>query len=568
MSLAPVLPHGPLAKAPSGIRGIDEITGGGLPRGRPTLVCGGAGCGKTLLAMEFLVRGATEHGEPGVFVAFEETEEELAQNVASLGFDIAELERRGLLAVEHIYVERSEIEETGPYTLDGLFIRLAHAVDRVGARRIVLDTIEVLFSGLKDEGIVRAELRRLFRWLKERGLTAVITAERGDRTLTRHGLEEYVADCVILLDHRVSEQLSTRRLRIVKYRGTTHGTNEYPFLIDTHGITVFPVTSLGLDHDVCQERVSSGVAELDVMLGGCGYYRGSTVLISGTAGTGKTSLAAAFVAAACARGEEALFVAFEESQSQITRNMRSIGLDLNAGVEAGRLHFHIQRPSYAGLELHLTTITDLILRLQPAVVVIDPVTSLLGQGVPGEVLALLTRLIDLCKQRGITLLLNSLTGANEDPEGTDVGVSSLVDSWLLVRNLEANGERNRGLYILKSRGMAHSNQVREFLLSSDGIRLVEVYVGGGAVLTGTARLAQEASERAAAAARADELAQRQRSLQRRREAIAAQIASLQAELTFAEEELTLQAERETRQAIRDEVEREALGQRRMPRGNV
>ncbi|WP_129676488.1 circadian clock protein KaiC [Candidatus Chloroploca sp. Khr17] len=463
-----------LAKTPTGIYGIDEITAGGLPQGRPTLVAGSAGCGKTLLAMEFLVRGATLYNEPGVFVTFEESPDELMDNVASLGFDLDDLRERGLLWIEHIYLERSEIEEVGAYTLDGLFIRLAHAFERIGAKRVALDTLEVLFSGLRDEALIRAELRRLFRWLKERGVTAVVTAERGDGTITRHGLEEYVADCVIVLDHRVTSQLSTRRIRIVKYRGTMHGTNEYPFLIDQHGFTVFPITALGLDYDVGTERISTGVAGLDEMLGGSGYYKGSTVLISGTAGTGKTSLSSAFAAAACARGEHALFVAFEESPAQIMRNVRSIGIDLRPAFTEQYLHFHAVRPTLAGLELHLATITDQIARIKPSVVIIDPITSLISQGFNSEVRALFTRLIDFCKQHGITLLLTSLSEMGQDPEGTDIGVSSLVDSWLLVRNLEMHGKRNRGLYILKSRGMAHSNQIRKLVLSSEGISLIEI----------------------------------------------------------------------------------------------
>nr|WP_044200629.1 circadian clock protein KaiC [Oscillochloris trichoides] len=468
-------PHAlpPLPKAPSGIHGIDVITEGGLPRGRPTLVCGNAGCGKTLLAMEFLVRGATEYAEPGLFVSFEETREELITNVSALGFDLIDLEEKNLFAVEYIFLDRNDIEEVGDYTLDGLFIRLAHVIERIGARRIALDTIEALFGGLQNEGIIRAELRRLFRWLKERGITAVVTAERGDGTFTRHGIEEYVADCVILLDHRVHDQISTRRLRVVKYRGSTHGTNEYPFLIDTHGMTVVPITNLDLNHHVTTERISSGVAPLDEMLGGDGYYRGSTILISGTAGTGKSSLAAAFVTGTCERGETALYVSFEESPAQITRNMGSIGINLHRNIKAGRLHFHTVRPTMGGLELHLAMIADRIIRINPQVVVIDPVTALMTQGFQGEVRALLTRMIDLCKQRGVTLLLTSLTGPGQDPEGTDVGVSSLVDTWLLVRNLEIKQTRVRGLYILKSRGMAHSNQVRVLQLSSDGIRLEE-----------------------------------------------------------------------------------------------
>ncbi len=465
----------PISKAASGIYGVDVITEGGLPRGRPTLVCGNAGCGKTLFAIEFLVRGAIEHGEPGIFVSFEETREELISNVQTLGFDLIDLEEKQLFAIEYIFLDRHDVEEVGDYTLDGLFIRLGHLIEQIGARRIALDTIEALFGGLQNEGIVRAELRRLFRWLKERGMTAIVTAERGDGTFTRHGIEEYVADCVILLDHRVHEQISTRRLRIVKYRGSTHGTNEYPFLINDNGITVIPITNLDLNHHVTSERISSGVAALDQMLGGTGYYRGSTVLVSGTAGTGKSSLAAAFVTGACERGETALFVTFEESPAQITRNMGSIGINLHPHIKAERLHFHAVRPTMGGLELHLAMIADRIIRLKPHVVVIDPVTALMSQGFQGEVRALLTRLIDLCKQHAITLLLNSLTGPGQDPEGTDVGVSSLVDTWLLVRNIESDQSRTRirGLYILKSRGMAHSQQVRVLQLSSDGISLQE-----------------------------------------------------------------------------------------------
>lgn len=463
-----------LAKTPTGIYGLDEITSGGLPEGRPTLVAGSAGCGKTLLAIEFLVRGATLYNEPGVFVTFEETPDELINNVASLGFDLDDLRKRGLLWIEHIYLERSEIEEVGAYTLDGLFIRLGYAFDRIGAKRVALDTLEVLFSGLRDEALIRAELRRLFRWLKERGVTAVVTAERGDGTITRHGIEEYVADCVIVLDHRVTAQLSTRRIRIVKYRGTMHGTNEYPFLIDQHGFTVFPITALGLDYSVGTERISTGVTGLDEMLGGSGYYKGSTILISGTAGTGKTSLSSAFAAAACARNEHTLFVAFEESPAQIIRNVRSIGIDLEPAFTEKYLHFHAVRPTLAGLELHLATIIDQIARIKPTVVIIDPITSLISQGFNSEVRALFTRLIDFCKQHGITLLLTSLSGMGQDPEGTDIGVSSLVDTWLLVRNLEMHGKRNRGLYILKSRGMAHSNQIRKLVLSSEGISLIEI----------------------------------------------------------------------------------------------
>jgi len=463
-----------LAKAPTGIGGLDEITAGGLPRGRPTLVCGSAGCGKTLLAMEFLVRGATEFGEPGVFVAFEETTDELTQNVRSLGFDLDDLVKRKQLVLDHVRVERSEIEETGDYDLEALFIRLGHAIDSVGAKRVAIDTLEVLFGGLSNQSILRAELRRLFQWLKDRGVTAVITGERGDGTLTRHGLEEYVSDCVIVLDHRVSEQLSTRRIRILKYRGTTHGTNEYPFLIDEAGISVLPITSVGLQHAASTERISTGVARLDEMLGGRGTYRGSTVLISGTAGTGKTSLAAHFVDAACRRGERCLYVSFEESPSQLDRNMRSIGLQLGSWVDKDLLRFQSTRPSATGLEMHLATLHKLVKEFAPRVVVVDPITAFLNAGDDHGAEALLTRLIDFLKTEGITAVFTSLTRGGEALESSQATVSSLIDTWLLVRDLETTGQRIRGLYVLKSRGMAHSNQVREFVLTERGVDLRDV----------------------------------------------------------------------------------------------
>ena len=467
-------PKQTLPKAPSGIAGLDEITGGGLPRGRPTLVCGAAGCGKTLLAMEFLVRGATEFGEPGVFVAFEETAADLTQNVRSLGFDLDALVRRKKLVLDHVRIERSEIEEAGEYDLEGLFIRLGHAIDSIGAKRVAIDTLEVLFGGLADHNILRAELRRLFRWLKDKDVTAVITGERGEGTLTRHGLEEYVSDCVIVLDHRVTDQLSTRRVRIVKYRGTTHGTNEYPFLIDDTGISVLPITSLGLEHRAPDERISMGVAELDEMLGGAGVYRGSSVLISGTAGSGKTSLAAHFVDAACRRGERCLYLSFEESPQQLMRNMRSIGLKLMTWVKKDLLRFHSTRPSAYGLEMHLAMVHRMVKEFQPRVVVIDPITSFLNAGGSVETEGMLMRLIDYLKAQDITAVFTSLTRGGEAVEGSQVAVSSLIDTWLLVRNIEVGGERIRGLYVLKSRGMAHSNRIREFLLTDRGVNLREV----------------------------------------------------------------------------------------------
>jgi circadian clock protein KaiC len=454
-----------LPKAPSGIRGVDEITGGGLPRGRPTLVCGGAGAGKTLFSIEFLVRGI-EIGEPGVFMAFEENAEELAQNVSSLGFDLERLCARKKLLVDFVRVERAEIEETGEYDLEGLFVRLGHAIDTVRAKRVVLDTLESLFAGLSNEALVRAELRRLFRWLKARGVTAIVTAERGPGSLTRHGLEEYVSDCVILLDHRVTEQVSTRRLRVVKYRGSAHGTNEYPFLIDESGFSVLPITSLGLQHRASSERVSSGITRLDAMLGG-GYFRGSTVLVSGTPGSGKTSVAARFVQAACERGERCLYFAFEESPQQLTRNMGSIGIDLGRWRKRGLLRLESARPAVFGLETHLAFMHRTIREFGPAAVLVDPITDFTNNLADNK--AMLTRLIDFLKMEGITAVFSSLTASGAPAEQSEAGVSSLIDTWIVLRDLEREGRRHRALCVLKSRGMAHSHNVREFRITRRGL---------------------------------------------------------------------------------------------------
>jgi circadian clock protein KaiC len=460
-----------LAKAPTGIQGLDEITNGGLPRGRPTLVCGGAGSGKTLLAASFLVNGAEQFGEPGVLMTFEENGEEIASDVASLGFDLSALVAAGKLFIDYVRIERSEIEETGEYDLEGLFVRLDHAIRSTGAKRIVLDTIESLFSGLSNANILRAELRRLFRWLKDKGLTAVITAERGEGTLTRQGLEEYVSDAVILLDHRVTEQVSTRRLRVVKYRGSHHGTNEYPFLIDRQGLSVLPVTSLGLTHEASVERLPSGVRELDAMLGGQGYFRGSTVLVSGTAGTGKTSLAAHFADAACGRGERVLYFLFEESPHQLIRNMRSIGIDLQPWVQANLLHFQADRPSRAGLEAHLASMYQHVRDFRPSVTIVDAVTNLLSVGTQNDVRAMLMRVIDYLKVNGVTGFFTSLTPGKNESEETEAGISSLMDTWIVMTFDEVNKQRHRAIRILKSRGMAHSNRVREYALTDHGLRI-------------------------------------------------------------------------------------------------
>src|SRR5689334_6548128 len=533
-----------LPKARTGISGFDEITGGGLPAGRPTLVCGSAGAGKTLFAMEFLVRGATVYNEPGVFMSFEETDQELATNVASLGFDLKQLTADKKVIVDHVFIERSEIEETGEYDLEGLFLRLGHAIESTGAKRVVLDTLEALFSALPNEAIIRAELRRLFRWLKAKGVTALITCERGEGRLTRYGIEEYVADCVILLDNRVENQISTRRLRVVKYRGTAHGTNEYPFLIDEKGFSVVPITSLGLEHKAPTEFTSSGIPRLDTMLDGKGFYRGSSILVSGTAGTGKSTLGAHFIEAACASGERAFFFAFEESQEQIIRNMRSIGIDLEKFVKKGLLKFHNARPSTFGLEVHLAMIHKAISEFAPAVVVIDPITNFLAIGDKIETKSMLTRLIDFLKAQQVTAMFTSLTSGARDVEDSELGVSSLMDAWLLVKNIEYNGERNRGLYILKARGIAHSNQVREFLLTAHGIQLIDAYVGSEGVLMGSARSSQVAREKASEMDRKLGMERKQRELRRKQELYEAQLIALKGQYESERDMLLRELEEE------------------------
>jgi circadian clock protein KaiC len=466
-----------LPKTPTGIRGLDEIMGGGLPTGRPTLVCGGPGSGKTLLGLTFLVNGAVDFDEPGVLMTFEENAEEVASDVASLGFDLPQLVENQQLAIDYVRVERSEIEETGEYDLEGLFVRLDYAIRSVGAKRVVLDTIESLFAGLKDDAVLRAELRRLFRWLKDKGVTAVITGERGEGSLTKQGLEEYVSDAVLLLDHRVHDQVSTRRLRVVKYRGSHHGTNEYPFLIDGTGISVLPVSSMALAHRAALDRISTGVPRLDAMLGNKGYYRGSTVLVSGGAGTGKTSLAAHFLDAACRRGERCLCFLFEESPPQLLRNMRSIGIDLEPWVAAGLLKFHADRPSRYGLETHLATMHQLVADFQPTVAVLDPVTNLMTVGTYADVQAMLTRMIDHLKTENITAVLTSLTPGLTHLERTENTISSLMDTWIVMANDGVNSHHRRGLYVLKSRGMAHSNERREFVLTDNGLTILDPAAG-------------------------------------------------------------------------------------------
>lgn len=527
-----------LPKTPTGITGLDEITEGGLPTGRPTLICGEAGCGKTLMSIEFIVRGVMEFNEPGVFVAFEEKSDELAMNVASLGFDLKKLQEEKKLRIDHVHIDRSEIEETGEYDLEGLFIRLNYAIDSIGAKRIVLDTLENLFSGLDNQNILRTEIRRLFGWLKEKGVTAIITGEKGEgNSLTRQGLEEYVSDCVILLDHRVINQISTRRLRIIKYRGTVHGTNEYPFLIDEDGISVLPVTSLKLAKQVSTDRVSTGIPALDEMLGGKGFFRGGSTLVSGTAGTGKTSISAYFANEACNRGERCIYFAMEESPNQIMRNVRSIGVDLRKHVDAGLLLFNASRPNMFGLEMHLVAIHKLIKKFKPSVVIIDPITNFINIGSVSEVKNMLVRLIDFLQEEQISVMFTALSLNTIVNEQTDEGVSSLVDSWLLVRDIEFNGERNRGLYVMKARGMKHSNQVREFVISDEGLNLIDVYIGPEGVLTGSARKQQVLLEQTGMAIHTQSIGRKDREIARKRMVLEAKIASLNSEYESVEEEL-------------------------------
>lgn len=544
-----------LPKTPTGISGLDEITLGGLPAGRPTLICGSAGCGKTLLSLEFLVRGVQDYNEPGVFMAFEEKADELATNVASLGFNLQKLQEESKIKIDYVHIDRSEIEETGEYDLEGLFIRLGYAIDSIGAKRVVLDTVENLFAGLTDQGILRAELRRLFRWLKDKGVTAIITGERGDKTLTRQGLEEYVSDCVILLDHRIINQISTRRLRVIKYRGSVHGTNEYPFLIDEEGISVMPVTSLQLNKPVSSERIPTGIPALDDMLGYKGFYRGSSILVSGTAGTGKTSVSASFVNQACLNKERCMFFAFEESPQQIIRNMRSIGMDLQKHIDSGLLEFYSSRPTLYGLEMHLVAIHKAIRNFKPEVVVLDPITNLITIGSVSEVKAMLVRLIDFLQEEQITVMFTALSLNNIVNEQTDEGVSSLVDAWLLIKDIEANGERNKGLYIMKSRGMEHSNQIREFVINGHGINLLDVYLGPDGILTGSAREAHRLEEETGKILHTNALSRKDRELIRKKKVLEAKIESLKTEFESAEEELN-------KVYIEEELKKEVITQNR------
>ncbi|MDZ7760640.1 MAG: circadian clock protein KaiC [Desulfovermiculus sp.] len=550
-----------LVKVPSGIPGFDEITNGGLPCGRSTLVSGNAGAGKTMFGMQFLIEGATEQQGPGVFVAFEEAEPDLKKNVASLGWDLDLLCRQKKIAVEAMHISPEEMIEAGQFDLEGLFIRLDAAIRDVGAQRIVLDTVETLFGLFTDAHIVRAEFRRLLKWLKDRGITAVVTAERGHQGLTRFGIEEYVSDCVVDLSQTMHGQTTRRHLRILKFRGSGHGTNAYPFLIGRRGIHLFAVTELGLDYPVSKERISSGVPRLDEMLGGKGFYRASSILLSGTAGTGKSSLNASFVNAACARREKALYISYEESRAQIMRNMQSIGIDLQKWYANGLLNFHTVRVTSYGLEEHFFVVKELIEQNQPDVVVIDPVSNLLQLGSPEEVKNLLTRLIDLLKSQGITTVATELITGGNPMEGTNTDVSSLMDTWILLRAIENAGERNRVLYVLKARGMSHSHQVREFVLSEAGISLMDVYAGPAGLITGTARYTQEAQEEAEHKRRLEEIERKRKELERKRRVREAKFKELEAQFQGEEEELELairEAEKEEEKYLQMQGQRKQL----------
>jgi len=563
--------HAPIfefEKIPSGIKGLDDITRGGLPKGRPSLVSGGPGCGKTLFAMEFIARGITEYGDPGVFIAFEEKTDDLKKNFKSMGFDLDDLVNRKKLVLDHITVERSEIEETGEYDLEGLFIRLGSMIDEVGAKRVAIDTLEALFSGFTNEAILRSELRRLFLWLKDRGVTAVVTGERGDRTITKYGLEEYVADCVITLDHRVTNQIATRRLRIVKYRGSIHGTDEYPFLISNDGISVLPITSMSLTHIASDERISTGIPKLDTMLGAKGFYRGSSILVSGQAGTGKTSISATFVDAACRRNEKCLFFIFEESESQLIRNMKSIGMDLEPWVKKGMLRFHAVRPTAYSLEMHLSTMLKLIDEFKPTVLAVDPISNLYPIGDDIQVRSMLMRLIDYAKSLQITGLFTNLTNDAETGmyslEPTEMHVSSLMDVWLILKNIEGNGERNRIFSIIKSRGMAHSNQLREFVLSDRGIQLRDLYKGTEGVLFGSARMAQESREAGERIRRNEETARKKRELEAKKTVMENEISLIRAKFAREEDEIkVLIGQDVSRQKASENVMKEIAVQRKV-----
>lgn len=542
----PIINDG-VKKTPTGIEGLDDITSGGLPCGRSTLLCGGTGTGKTLFALEFLIQGAVLYGEAGVFFSFEEDAIELCRNVDSFGFNVSTLIDENRIEIDHVQLERNQVN--GPYDLDGLFIRLDLALKKVNAKRVVLDSVDMLFMALPNPVLIREEIRRLLHWLKARGLTVIITAESGITNLTRDGMEEYVSDCVILLENRVTRHATTRLLRIVKYRGSAHGSNEYPFLITEKGISVLPITALSLDLPVSEERISTGVPRLDSMLGGKGYFRGSTILVSGPPGSGKSSLAAKFAQATCAKEERCLYFSLEEPRNQIIRNMRSVGIDLQPLLDDGLLQFVMTRPSLYGLEMHLAKFHQAINEFKPSTVIFDPISTLHSLEDPTALKSMLLRLVNFLKSQQITSNFVTLSGHAATPTTPDIGISSIIDTWLQLRDIETNGERNRLMLVLKSRGMSHSNQMREFTLSEHGIELSDVYTGSAGVLTGSARLGQEAQEKLIALTHKYDIEYRTLELDRKRKLKDAQIAAIEAEFNAHQAELARLTELDRQGAI-------------------
>jgi circadian clock protein KaiC len=464
-----------LLKCPTGIKGFDEITEGGLPKNGTTLVSGNAGSGKTLFGIDFLIKGATDYNEPGILMSFEETEDELYKDVASLNMDLSGLVSRKKIVLENVVLERKDIQEND-FNLEGIFVRLEYAIDSIGAKRVVLDSLESLFAGITDIGILRLEIKRLFRWLKEKKVTAIVTGETGQNgSYTRHGLEEYISDCIILLDNRIRDEMATRRVRVIKYRGSSHGTSEYPFVIDNEGLSVIPITSAGLAQPGTDKKVSTGIPSLDKLFKSKGYTRGSTILASGTAGSGKTSFAGAFALESCKRGERCLYFSYEESSGQLIQNLLSIGIDLAPWVEKGLLKIVSLRPSFLGLELHLLNVYKLVDSFKPKAVVVDPLTSLVGEGEYREVSSMITRMIDLFKSRSITTFFTSLVSATfQSNTSGEIGVSSLIDTWIVVRVVEDNEgrKRTREVFIVKSRGSNHDSDVHKFILSDNGIIVI------------------------------------------------------------------------------------------------
>lgn len=551
-----------LAKCPTGIEGLDTLTNGGLPRNRLTLICGSAGSGKTSLGIEFLVQGIIKYDEPGLFITFEEKPQEIIENAASIGFDLEDLINKKKLFIEYIPVQEEEVMQSGDYTLEALFIRFEQVITSIAVKRVTLDTLDSIFASLGNTPVLRAEIYRLFNWLKQKNITSLVTSEAGITTLSRNGLEEYISDCVISLRTNIVSEVLTRFLRVVKYRGSKHGTNEYPFLITDIGINLFPITSNYLNNIVSTEFVSTGVKELDEMMDNKGYYRGSTVLVTGTAGTGKSSLAAVFSNSICQTGERCIYFTFEEMINQILRNMSSVNLNLQQWIDKDLLKFYAYRSPTYGLETHLLTIQNVIKEFKPHAVIIDPITNFDLIGTELEIKSMMTRLIDFLKAQQITALFTSLATTIDPREQTEIGISSLIDSWLVLQNLEQAGERTRGITILKSRGIAHSNQIREFIITSNGIKLEKIYVGPNGILTGSARLDQEEQEKLHLLLQEKETLRRKKLLEHKKALLEAKIMALKSEFDADVEEIESLIMKEEIQNKRILETRSAMAKRR------